>query len=275
VLRERHHGDHELEMTVRCALRKDARRSGFTLIELLVVVGIIVIATAMALPAMNQFLKGQKLTQGGRMIQSAFYEARQAAITQRSTQYIFMGHINGNGASGDIYALAHYRAGKGWDSTQIIKLPSSIQPLFNGDPLPPLPPTNSTDWTMGIQGCGLVLQDWTDGLPANNAPNCLPGTTSFMDQQALTALSGTTTFQFRKDGTISPYGPSAVDVPPALAPGGQTDIYDVNAVFDSLSASTKADIILRQVGEPTKLCFCDIDMNTGRVRFRVTEITNP
>jgi prepilin-type N-terminal cleavage/methylation domain-containing protein len=251
--------------------RYGSERSGFTLIELLVVVGIIVIATAMALPAMNQFLKGQKLTQGGRMIQSAFYEARQAAITQRSTQWIFMGHVGGNGQQADEYALAHFRQGKGWDSTQVVKLPSSVQPLFTQDPTFPTPPTDPNDWTHGLKGCGLLLQDWTNGLPQNNLTSVpvASGTVAFMDN-TLSIQNSTSTFEFRKDGTIIPR--NATDIAPALAPGGQTDIYDVNAVFDSLPVSTTADMVLRQIGEPTKLCFIDIDPNTGRVRFRVTAV---
>ncbi|MEZ0229600.1 MAG: Tfp pilus assembly protein FimT/FimU [Planctomycetota bacterium] len=249
-------------------MRSRRRVRGFTLIELLVVVGIICIATAMAMPAINQFLKGQKLTQAGRMIQSAFNESRRAAITQRSRHWIFFGRVSGGGsASPDSYALAHYREGKGWDSTQIIKLPSSIEPVFE--------PTDENDpsrFTKPLRGCRLIVQDWTDGLPANTSPTGGHAQAIFMEQTTLTPLTNCSTFEFRKDGTIIPK--NAVDISPAMAPGNTTDIYDVNAVFDSLAKTTPADMILRQIGEPSRRCFVDVDVNTGRVRFRVAETTD-
>lgn len=250
-------------------VRDQRANRGFTLIELLVVVGIIAVATAMAMPAINQFLKGQKLAQGGRLVQSAFNEARRAAITQRSRHWIFIGCISGGGVNPDTYALAHYREGKGWDSTQIIKLPSTIIPVITGD----VNGTNPDLWkTTPILGCNIRIQDWTDGLPAPALGSVPPGGLPFMDT-SMTPLAATSTFEFRKDGTIVKKG-TAVDVPPALAPGGGTDIYDVNAVFDTLAKTTPADMVLRQVGEPSKRCFIDVDVNTGRVRFRVSETTD-
>src|SRR5579872_2224885 len=152
------------------------KKKGFTLIELLVVVGIIIMATAMALPAINQFLKGQKLTQAGRLVQSAFAEARRAAITQRSRHWIFMGVIRGGGNSPDIYALAHYREGQGWDTKQVVKLPSSIQPCF-GNTLGV--PAEDQGWVNPTFGCGFLVQDWTDGLPPNQTVNVNVGGAPF------------------------------------------------------------------------------------------------
>lgn len=248
----------------RPALRSSA---GFTLIELLVVVGIICIASAMAMPAINQFLKGQKLTQAGRMIQSSFNESRRAAITQRSRHWIFIGRVAGGAGTPDSYALAHYREGKGWDSTQIIRLPSSIEPVFE-----PTDENDPTRFIKPIKGCRLIAQDWTDGLPANTAGTAGHAAAYFMDSATLTPLTNCSTFEFRKDGTIIPK--NAVDISPAMAPGGGTDIYDANAVFDSLAKTTPADMILRQIGEPSRRCFVDVDVNTGRVRFRVAETTD-
>jgi prepilin-type N-terminal cleavage/methylation domain-containing protein len=252
-------------------VRDQKRQKGFTLIELLVVVGIIIIATAMAMPAINQFLKGQKLAQGGRLVQSAFNEARRAAITQRSRHWIFFGRIgqSGGGVGAEVYALAHYREGKGWDSTQIIKLPSSIVPVFQGD----LDGMNPDLWkTTPLADCKLRVQDWTDGLPANTATTVPPGAIPFMDAASLTLANGCDTFEFRKDGTIALKG-NAFDVPPAMIPGGSTDLYDANAVIPDagIPKQTKADIVLRQIGSPEKRCFIDVDLNTGRVRFRVVE----
>jgi type II secretory pathway pseudopilin PulG len=245
------------------------RAGGFTLIELLVVVGIIIIATAMAMPAINQFLKGQKLAQAGRMIQSAFNEARRAAITQRSRHWIFIGRINGGGVNPDTYALAHYREGKGWDSTQIIRLPSSIEPLYTGAASDDDP----ARFAKPLRDCGMQVQDWTDGLPANTAASV--GAVSFMDGSTLTPLANCTTFEFRKDGTI--FCRNVIDQTPAPNTlGGGTDIYDVNTPLPDtgIPKTTKADFVLRQIGEPSKRCFVDVDVNTGRVRFRVCETTD-
>jgi len=246
---------------------RQSRRRGFTLIELLVVVGIIVIATAMAMPAINQFLKGQKLTQAGRMIQSAFNEARRAAITQRSRHWIFMGRHSGGGLNPDTYEMSHYREGKGWDSTQILRLPTSIEPVFD---------VASDDdpgrYSKPLRGCHMVVQDWTDGLPSatlNSVVTAAPSNTPFMDSASLTPLTGCVTFEFRKDGTI--VTKNTVDVTPYMPTGATTDIYDVNSIFDSIPKTSPADIVLRQIGEPSKRCFIDIDVNTGRVRFRVSE----
>ncbi|MDC3378923.1 prepilin-type N-terminal cleavage/methylation domain-containing protein, partial [Planctomycetota bacterium] len=64
--------------------------AGFTLMELMVVVGIILIMTAMSIPAITKFLDGQSLHQSGRITQSAFNEARRASITQRSKNYLIL-----------------------------------------------------------------------------------------------------------------------------------------------------------------------------------------
>lgn len=242
------------------------RRSGFTLIELLVVVGIIIVATAMAMPAINQFLKGQKLVQAGRLVQSAFNEARRSAITQRADHYIFFGRIGGQAGQPDMFALAHYRAGKGWDSVQLTRLPSTIQPIFGAAA------GEEDDFTKPMRGCNLFVQDWTNGLPpADSATAVLdvnnPGKTcDFMDPASLRVVKTCRVYQFRKDGTIAALN-GAVDVPALTNP----DIFDVNTTLDVINPNQPADMILKQIGEPSKRCFVDVDVNTGRVRFRVAE----
>ncbi len=48
----------------------------------------------------------------------------------------------------------------------------------------------------------------------------------------------------------------------------------MNTPINSLLSTTPADIVLKQIGEPSKRCFIDIDLNTGRVRFRVVETSD-
>jgi len=243
---------------------RSRRSQGFTLIELLVVVGIIIVATALALPGINQFLKGQKLVQAGRLIQSAFNEARRAAITQRSRHWIFIGRLAGSGGNPDTFALAHYREGKGWDSTQVLKLPSTIQPVFAGG--------NPDDASQPLLGCGLRCQEWTDGLPPANALTAPApgGATPAFSNGNFGLAAGVPTFEFRKDGTILPIAP-CIDIPAQAYMA--TDIYDVNVAIEFVPPppGTQADIILKQIGDASRRCFIDVDVNTGRVRFRVLE----
>jgi hypothetical protein len=72
-------------------------------------------------------------------------------------------------------------------------------------------------------------------------------------------------FEFRKDGTLFPRN-GAFDVIPS-----DPDLYDLNVIKDYTPPNTPADIVLKQLGESSKRCFIDIDINTGRVRFRVVE----
>jgi len=225
----------------------------------MVVIGIIGIATAMALPAINQFLKGQKLVQAGRLIQSAFNEARRSAITQRAKHWIFIGKIPGVGGSPDSYALAHYREGKGWDSGTMVRLPSSIEFVLD-------PSGNGTAGTGPNQVAYSTTRDskvripeWKEGLPSDTDP-------TFFDANKI-ILTAWPTYEFRKDGTIAVKG--ATTIPPLASP----DLYDMNTTIEpgQVNESTPTDFILKQGGEPEKRCFVDIDENTGRVRFRVFE----
>jgi prepilin-type N-terminal cleavage/methylation domain-containing protein len=257
-------------------MRSQRTKGGFTLIELLVVVGIIIVATALALPGINQFLKGQKLTQAGRMIQGEFNEARRASITQRARHYVFVGRIQGTAGNPDTYALANYREGKGWDSTQLIRLPSSILFVFaaSGSTPPTHDLANEDNYLNPLYYCNIRVQDWTNGLPSSNAPTVqvdatrnpattIPFSSGLGDMTLQTSVA---IYQFRKDGTIFPMNGASLPIPP---PG--RDIYDMNQVFDQIDPNTNADFILKQIGEPSRRCFVGVDINTGRVRFRVAE----
>ena len=245
----------------RSVARRRSRR-GFTLVELLTVVGIIILATAMALPGITQFLKGQKLAQAGRLIQSAFSEARRAAITQRSRHWVFIGRM-ANDSGTNSYAIKHFREGKGWEPSQIV-LPSSIHFVFDGQgtlDVPIDPPTFPTGGLVTAHS-GIRVQDWSNGSPLEGDANY----TALFDPATKTINNGVAAFEFRKDGTIRVIG-GAIDVPPPTTP----DLYDLNTPLDTIAATTPADFILKQIGEPSKRCFIDVDRNTGRVRMRVIE----
>jgi Tfp pilus assembly protein FimT len=62
----------------------------FTLIELMVVISIIILALAMAVPAMSRFTRGRGLENAGRLMQSAISEARRSAITAFKPHYLIM-----------------------------------------------------------------------------------------------------------------------------------------------------------------------------------------
>jgi prepilin-type N-terminal cleavage/methylation domain-containing protein len=238
-----------------------AGQAGFTLIELLVVIGIMAMLTALSMPAISKFMKGQKLDHGGREVQGAFNEARRAAITQRANHFIFFGHrLTSEGM--DTFGIRSYRQGKGWEPQEIL-LPMGIWPVFTSSSKNT---QITTDWNVSpIQGCMLRIQDWTNKMPLSTDPTSDPGGIPFATGQ-YTISTACPTYEFLNDGTILPIN-GAVDVPAPTNP----DIYDLNLLFNLINPSTPADIILRQDGEQSKMCFMDVDVNTGRVKYRVAD----
>ncbi len=63
---------------------------GFTLIELLVVISIMVLLTAMSLPALSGYIKGARLRGAATEVASALRQARQLAITKRAERAVLL-----------------------------------------------------------------------------------------------------------------------------------------------------------------------------------------
>ena len=58
-------------------------KNGFTLVEMLVVITIIILVSAITIPAITPFLKGQRLNKGARIVQAQALAARVMAINSR------------------------------------------------------------------------------------------------------------------------------------------------------------------------------------------------
>jgi prepilin-type N-terminal cleavage/methylation domain-containing protein len=250
----------------RCSFRCTGSRRGFTLIELMVVLGIIMLMMALAIPAIKKFSDGQRLSQSGRILQSAFNEARRAAITQREKQYLIFYRDVPEGVDEVRYGVRRYRDRFGYEGDGQLLLPG-VQ--FDQDP-------NATGLLTGtgfvmvgrLRALGVPL---FDGLPEETNATLLFGTTRQPDLNA-----GAGWVEFRRDGTID------MDNSPLMSPqspptgGPAVGLFDLNTLLDVVpdSIADDVDLSLRETGDydVNERCFIDIDPNTGRVRFRVVKV---
>ncbi len=241
----------------------------FTLMELMVVIGIIMIMTAISIPAISKFMDGQKLQQSGRLMQSSFNEARRAAITQRARNVLVFFREEDPGRPGFFrWGTRRYRERVGYDSEPQYLLAGAQFELETG----------TTTGGAGPSGhpvvgrlAGLPIPVF-DGIPDEGNVS-LFGAQRRPSQPAPGA--SWLWVEFQRDGTINTNNMDNL----ATTEG----FYDLNvpieftpADFDGLMTATakQFDICLRESGDHQvdKRCFMNLDPNTGRLRLRVHQV---
>ena len=251
-------------------------RRGFTLMELLVVIGIILVMTALSIPAISKFMDGQTLQQSGRIMQSAFNECRRAAITQRARNYLVFFQEEDPSRPGLFrWGVRRYREKVGYDGDAQFLLPGAQFDLATG--------TGSAGTDVG----GQPVVGYLKGL--NVSGNRIPVFRGLPDEADTTLfpnrrpLNSSVWLEFRRDGTIELVpnsGGGMGDNTP------QTDgLFDPNVpvqldvgVYDTLvAAEQEYDFNIRESAkeDATKRCFVNIDLNTGRIQFRVLQAMDP
>lgn len=245
-------------------MRRTRARRGFTLMELLVVMGIIILMTAMSLPAISKFLDGQQLQQSGRIMQSAFNEARRAAVTQRTENYLLFFREMDPATQETKWGVQRYRKGFGYEGPPHLLLPNVQFGLQAGSGTT----TGGPEIAGRLEGSGLPV--FSRVPPENDGA---------LFDTSRREVKFTGVLKFLKDGTIT------IVTPVGAAPMGWSltpppDLFDLNiptnfavGQFDALS--TGVDFNLRETGdrEVDRRCFCDIDPNTGRLVIRVVQPT--
>lgn len=263
---------------------------GFTLIELMVVISIILLATAVAVPAVTKFSRGQLLANTGRLLQSAINEARRASITSRRRHYLIC-FREADDAGRNRFAFKVFQEARlesdGFTKTEFA-LPNSVELQCDLVNVAGLYGIVAEPQTAGALPPGVVIGNPGSGCHLaifDNSPK--PQTapyTAFFTYPALLIREDHpnkdrfTQLRFNKDGSATFVGGPAFVGPRGIDPyepvNGQS-LYDLNVTFAEAQlkeADIIADFAIRQLGEPKKRCFVDLDPNTGRARYRVCQL---
>jgi hypothetical protein len=250
------------------------------------VISIIIILASLTIPAVSKFLDGQALAQSGRVVQGAFNDARQAAITQRVNNYLLFFRKPDMTKPGEfLYGIRRFSETEGYDGPEHLLLRGTqfdmaasttgvhakVAYSLHGElPLPVfegLPPDTDTDVFTVVAA-----------VPTSTVPTWTVVTGG-------AGLSGALKWvEFRKDGTIGYDGFTVTETEPMV---GTNRLFDMSVEFDGVEESVfdglrdGASMNLRESGGLTgakavdERCFVDVRANTGRVVVRVATAKLP
>ncbi len=238
-------------------------RSGFTLVELLVVIGLMIALRALAIPTLGAFLKGQRLDQTGRIVQTAFNTAKRVAVTKRARLCIVLYQTEDKTDPMD--TIRH--------AIQVYAEPFGIpgqEGYWEGGYDPP--PFKSKDLVLprGVR----FLQDKMEVKVFATLPD--PRSDVFRRRQGA-ASGGDEVVALRSDGSFE----ERANEHPAVEPGLGINIYDPDEKVFEVPDGTRADIVHGDVdaagqeisskGSPSR-CLIDLVPSTGRAVAKVFDI---
>ena len=242
-------------------------------------ISIIIILSSLSIPAVSRFLDGQALVQSGRVVQGAFNEARQAAITQRVNNYLLFYRKPDTTKAGEfLYGIRRFSETMGYEGPEHLLLRGTQFDMAAG--------TTGVNPKVAFSLHGELPLPVFETLPAETdtavflvvAPVAPSTTPTWAVVLGGGGLSGTLKWvEFRKDGTINYDGFVLNDSTPSV--GGQ-DLFDMSLEFDGVLES-EFDVLrdgcsmnLRESGglaganAVDERCFIDVSFNTGRVKMR-------
>lgn len=268
----------------------------------MVVISIIILALAMAVPAMSRFTRGRGLENAGRLMQSAISEARRSAITAFKPHYLIMfrtergpsgrpqfglrvfrqGRVEGDGYTGPKFLFPASIEIQSTALTGVTGLYGIVQDPPPGQQNPGLDPGNVNS------GCRLAIFDdcpypggtllGSIGQTATagdwlNSPQLFATYFDFPAMRPRTDSKAFGWMLFRQDGTVEMDVGGGRDIPPQFIV--DESLYDRNTQFPESklnSPNILADFTFLQLSENKRRCYVDIDEGTGRARYRVVAL---